>query len=341
MPRQRHPRRATRSTSLFLFTLLLPLAVGSAAPAQPSVADPELNPRVYLCDPDGSNMRLLYDSPQFTTQGMPSWSSDGKRIVFEAWNAERGEINDDSQLLVINADGTNPQVLGDGGCPSFSPDGKRIAFRRVAPSKGVWIRSSAADEREPSGKQLAGKDLTSVAPEGWNPRWSPAGEQVAYIAYGSAPNLVVFDVGRQTKTPLFEPETSPYRSFLWNITWSPDGKRLAFRGQRVSDGKWELAIVDARGASFGLTTRLQTEVSGLNWGSDSNRIFIGLWTPNRAGGMQIYSLSPDNKDRPQILQHQESARLNSLAVHSPDGKQLLMVSRKPPPKTDEPIEIAK
>jgi TolB protein len=298
--------------------------LAETAAASQTSPDIDLNPRVFVGDPDGSNMKLLLDLPEYDIQGMPSWSSDGKRIVLEAWRSSLGEINDNSKVIVINADGSHPQILGDGGMPSFSPQGDRLAFRRVDPNKGIWVMSSEGPE----------KDLIPIAADGWNPRWSPAGETLVYITYGDSPNLVVFDLTHKTRTPLFEQTTCPYSSFLWNVAWSPDGRRIAFKGRRIKDGKWELGLVDARGASFGVITRLPTEVWGITWCGDCNRIFFGMWTPANGGGVQLFSLSPDKNDPPRALPGHDPTRRNSLLVHSPDGKKMLMVSAKVPPKTE-------
>ncbi len=59
-----------------------------------------------------------------------------------------------------------------------------------------------------------------------------------------------------------------------------------------------------------------------------------MWTPANDGGVQTFSLNPDSKDPPRALPGQDPARRNSLLVHSPDGKKMLMVSVKVPPKTE-------
>src|SRR5205823_744684 len=133
-------------------------AVAEPAEAPSPPVDLDLNPRVFICEPDGSNMKPLLDLPEYTVQGTPSWSSDGQRIALEAWRSALEETNDDSKIVVVNADGSQPRILGDGGMPSFSPHGDRLVIRRVDPNKGIWVMSSEGAEKE----------LIPIAAEGWN-----------------------------------------------------------------------------------------------------------------------------------------------------------------------------
>lgn len=48
----------------------------------------------------------------------PQWSPDGTEVIFYC----------NKGLYIVNADGTNPQLLADGGDAKWSPDGKLIAF---------------------------------------------------------------------------------------------------------------------------------------------------------------------------------------------------------------------
>jgi Tol biopolymer transport system component len=145
-------------------------------------------------------------------------------------------------------------------------------------------------------------------------------------------NLVVFDLVEGERVMLFEEGKSPYSSFFWNFAWSPDGRHIAFKGQRVEGEKLELGIVDARGAKHGLITRVEGEVTpNIGWSHDSKRILFSQKTRERGGRVQLYTAAADTMEPPQLLPGQDPLRANVTAASSPDGKQLLVVSRKPPP----------
>src|SRR4051812_38376275 len=50
--------------------------------AQNNVAD-EYHSRLFIANPDGSNLKQLTVLPDFKAQGSPNWSRDGKWIVFD------------------------------------------------------------------------------------------------------------------------------------------------------------------------------------------------------------------------------------------------------------------
>lgn len=86
---------------------------------------------VFVVDLEGGPPRQLTDGD--CEDGSPTWSPDGKRIVFGAWRGERWDTELISRLYIVDADGGEPQQLtGDEGSyetPAFSPDGSRIAYR--------------------------------------------------------------------------------------------------------------------------------------------------------------------------------------------------------------------
>lgn len=86
---------------------------------------------VFVVDLEGGETRQLTDGD--CEDGAPTWSPDGKRIVFAANRGERWDTELITRLYVAAAAGGEPtQLTGDEGShetPAFSPDGARIAYR--------------------------------------------------------------------------------------------------------------------------------------------------------------------------------------------------------------------
>ncbi len=96
---------------------------------------------VHVANADGGGMRRLTRDPE---NGMyPSWSPDGKRIVFMSWRSGPTE------LFTMNADGSAQTKLlgmqeGDVIDPRWSPDGNHIVFVHVRGAmnsavQSIWI----------------------------------------------------------------------------------------------------------------------------------------------------------------------------------------------------------
>jgi hypothetical protein len=128
------------------FAAALPLGGQEKAPAPAAAA--EQDNIIYLCQPDGSQMKPFADLADYRAQGSPTWSQDGKLVAFDAWRPKLGETSNDAKIVVCNADGTGARVLGDGAMPSFSPRRQRIAFSRYSPNYGVWVMSSEGPDKE-------------------------------------------------------------------------------------------------------------------------------------------------------------------------------------------------
>jgi len=118
---------------------------------------------IFTIRPDGTGRptRLTNNAEE---ERAPSWSPDGKRIVF---CCRRG--GPDFELCVMNADGTGQSQLTDNALPeltpTWSPDGKQIAFHRRVGERGHFqiftINADGTGE----------KQLTSIPGLNGFPNW--------------------------------------------------------------------------------------------------------------------------------------------------------------------------
>jgi len=130
---------------------------------------PSRNPEIWVMDSDGSNPKKLTD------HGMdPSWSPDGKQIVFAS---HRDGV---FQIYAMNADGSNMRRLtkhnAEDSNPVWAPDGGSI----------VYISATADDRR---GLFLMGPDGSgqhglahSKHQDFCFPSWSPDGRTIVFSA---------------------------------------------------------------------------------------------------------------------------------------------------------------
>jgi Tol biopolymer transport system component len=158
---------------------------------------------------DGSGKRDLTSGP--LNSGFPSWSPDGKRVVYRIWSQQ------EHGLRILNVeDGSIKKLTADyDNFPMWSPKGDRIGFTRAG--KNAFDIFTI----KPDGTGL--KQLTDAPGNDAHCAWSPDGQQILF----SSSRL-----GFRDEAPLYDGAPQPYAElFVMNA----DGS-----GQRpITDDKWE------------------------------------------------------------------------------------------------------
>jgi Tol biopolymer transport system component len=198
----------------FLSLLFLPVS-GDAQETQPTPPS-----QLWMCSLDlqtGISTKL-FEFTHLESVGSPRLSGDGERIAFEA-TLHGTQAASDSHVWVCNTNGSEMRDLGPGAMPTWSPRGKRIAFCKRSPEHGVWVM------------QADGSHQQLIDEAGWCARWSPDGNMIAYTRrVNEAADFVIFNLVEDEFFPVFGDGRSGYSSFYWNFVWSPDSKRLCFKG---------------------------------------------------------------------------------------------------------------
>ncbi|MDB5341086.1 MAG: translocation protein TolB [Planctomycetaceae bacterium] len=323
-------------TRLFAVVFCLPLLCvtpiwADDAPAVKPESKEEFTTRLFFSDADASNLKPVVNLPEYQAQGSPNWSQDGKLIAFDAWMPQKGESFQNSNVIVVNADGTEPRVFADAGMPSFSPAGRRVVVSRPK-AGGVWIID--LDKAAPDNFQLLDEN-------GWGADWSHDGKIVYATRGDTGANLTIVDAVDGKRT-VFGGERTPYKFIAWNMAWSRDGKRIAYLGTN-REGKKDVGIVEARGDQFGLVTpdSGNNTLASFAFHPDGTVLFVKHC--DERAHFQIYSVAPDGKGEAKILAGCDPERSYADIAYSPDGKQILIScwKRIPTAKPVAKLEPAK
>ena len=178
---------------------------------------------------DGSRRFQLSYPPLYSL--LPSWSPDGKQIVFYAFSPGQK-----SKLYMVSADGGTPRELipedaQEESDATWSPDGTRIVFSGPQTDPNTTIR--ILDVRAHQISSLPGSNGF------YSPRWSPDGRYVVALPSDSR-SLMLFDFAAQrweeiAKVTAGFPTWSKTGDFVYFLHWEdpPSVMRVRIRDRKL------------------------------------------------------------------------------------------------------------
>jgi len=224
------------------------LAYGTAVDMDYFISRGELDPAlitgIRTIDLDsGETLELVAPEREYALNG-PNWSPDGRFLAFtEVVNMEGSGL-----FAYYDLEGQEYVAWDEPvGRASWSPDGNLLTYARhtyaATGEERLYMRPRQESE------QLLGPDYDGPA-YATHPIFSPAGNQIAYLAYLEGPEtqiatIMVLDlVGG-------EPKSLGQFEGVWELTWVPDGSHVVF-----SFGPWESRQIIALNLADGSQTVL-------------------------------------------------------------------------------------
>lgn len=185
--------------------------------------------QIYLTGLVGDQAIPITNMPGGACQ--PSWSPDGKKIVFTSPCAIKKDAYPEASLYTIDADGSNleplPTTPGGDFEPAWSPDGKYIAFTSL---RDGYMQIYSYNVASSSVTRLTKTELNTAARQ---PSWSPDSKQIVY-AYK---RVTTYELWLMSAFGLNEKSLYVSGDALSNQTplWSPDGDFILFSQQNTKD----------------------------------------------------------------------------------------------------------
>ena len=241
----------------------------------------------------GGAARPLTDAVRDTAEDLdPSWSPDGRRIVF------RGERRGRTGLWLLEPGAGAPVQLtqladpdGFDGQAAWSPDGRTIAFTRLVPpdsasrewhSRPYLIDPTGGDAHELPVADSAGADLGE-------PAWAPDGRRLAVVAASPRDDAG----GRLWLVERASGRATPLTSRTWPVrapAFGPDGRHIAFFAPDSANRTqlWVMTVDSSGAAPARLTSQADVTPTRVRWTRDGRSLAYGadgrLWMVPVAGG---------------------------------------------------------
>src|SRR3954468_15386666 len=254
--------------------------------------------KLWLKPMAGGESRRLVKGDESELELWPSWSRDGRTIVFVGWtDAGLGHLR-----TVAAAGGAARDVAAQPGHyarPRFSPDGKTIVFEKGG---GGFLTSPRWSEDQGVFRiASAGGAMTPISRDGAEPQFGASNDQVFMIASAAGKRqLVSTDLNGEAK------HVHSTGELVNDYQVSPDGQYVAFRQNYeafvmpLMPGTQDVAA-DEKGGPLPVTRVSAEGGDFINWSEGGRQVHWSMGpTLYTADLASLFATAPQGKDAPKF-----------------------------------------
>ena len=243
----------------------------------------------------------------------PTLSPDGEQILYSRTWINLVDDKRETDLWIMNKDGSSNRFFLNGSNGKWSPDGNKISFSKKGKPNGtqVFVKYLGV-EGEPT-------QITKLDKSPSNIEWSPDGEYIAFIMHvSSEPALKPKGVPKQPKGAIWTkaPEV------IDQMDYSQDRVGFLERGFR------QLFIVSSEGGTARQVTfgEYDDVSAGITWSKDSETIIFSSYQKPEAeyarGHSNLYSVNINTLEQKELTSRDGT---ESSPRVSPDGSKIAFV----------------
>ncbi len=279
--------------------------------------------RIWICDRNGNERRLVTEDPDKIEHFEPDWSPDGKRIVYRRMQGKTSMLSVVELATHKTTHLTDTNYLAE---PTWSPSGKYIyCSANLASGFNLWrlpvtAEATRAGSFEPVTFGI-GRDL--------HPAFSADGKRLFYsiVSWNSDIWALPMDPAKGHASgepfPLIESAREDTRG-----DWSADGKKIAFTSDRSGQMNLYIADFNPKTRAVGSAVQITFGPGGdyqASWNPKGNQI---AFFSRRSGNEDIWivDLGPNGiaAGPPRQLTTDSAAEINP--IFSPDGAHIAFMS---------------
>ena len=238
--------------------------------------------KLYIMDTDGGEPRRLTRDRSDRRELFPSWSRDGRRLVFVTWDDQ-----DLGSVRTVAANGRSERTLtnepGTYRRPRFSPDGETVVFEKDG---GGFLTSRAWSETTGVfAVSASGGDMREIADSGSNPHFGAANDRLFMTR--RTPDLELYSVDLNG----YDERVHANGGMTGEFHVAPDGRHLAFRENYdafvmpMPVGPQNISVSKSSG-SLPVVELSSNGATDINWSDNGNQI---NWTM----GAELFSATID------------------------------------------------
>lgn len=269
--------------------------------------------RIWTIRLDGTGARQITSagSPG-GGHGNPSWSADGKHIVFvsdDHTQAELWSITPDGKGLVCLSTLSALKRLSYD--PVYSPDGKSVLF---GAARGLWQIRVSPETSAPLGEPVQITNAGEIRIQ--NLAFSKDGKRLLYATQARTSTLQSLSLspsGQPRGEPvMLRPDVGCANGLP---EFSPDAKRIAFFSCQVGSNG-QIWLMNSDGSDVRQLTSSPSAISSPAWYPDGSHI---LYLSGQDGQYKFFQINSETRQQQLVAElHQEIDRF----ALSPDGTQL-------------------